>query len=65
MMSIRNYSTPLRHVDVSVAKKANVTDGADASMQEVKKKKLIKVDKKLLNPNSSEDVCESDLILVC
>lgn len=58
MMSIRNYSTPLRRVEIpskSLSKTADPNSSAPAV--EVKKKKLIKVDKKLLNNlTSSYDV---------
>lgn len=59
MMSIRNYSTPLRRVE-TMSKSTLAAATADTSSQsgpatEVKKKKLIKVDKKLLNRLTSSD----------
>lgn len=59
MMSIRNYSTPLRRVEIMSKSTIMAASGADASdsapVVEVKKKKLIKVDKKLLNHLTSSD----------
>lgn len=62
MTSIRNYSTPLRRVQTmnrsAIGPIVAVNDATAANTVEVKKKKLIKVDKKLLNhlTNSSDDV---------
>lgn len=61
MVSIRNYSTPLRRVETQLKKSTTMatTSSGDQVEVEIKKKKLIKVDKKLLNNltnNSSDDV---------
>lgn len=56
MMSIRNYSTPLRRVELVSSKTTTTTiDPSTSAPVEVKKKKLIKVDKKLLNRLTSSD----------